>query len=56
MARVNLYSRQNLVTYYVRELKYCEEKLLDSPELKDYYMGKADGIRFALQLLEDKVS
>ena len=55
MAKRNLYSRNNLVEYYNRELKYCEEKILDSSELKDYYAGKADGIRFALQLLEDKV-
>jgi len=56
MAKRNLYSRNNLLTYYCRELKYCEEKLLDYPQLKDYYSGKADGLRFAIQLLEDKVS
>lgn len=55
MAKRNLYSRNDLLTYYTRELKYCEEKMLDSPQLKDYYVGKADGIRYALQLLGDKV-
>lgn len=55
MAKRNLYSRGNLLDYYKRELAYCEEKMIDSPQLKDYYAGKADGIRFAIQLLEDKV-
>lgn len=55
MAKRNLYSRADLLKYYQRELKYCEEKLLDIPQLKDYYLGRADGIRFAIQLLEDKV-
>lgn len=55
MAKRNLYSRDNLLAYYKCELAYCEKKLLDCTELKDYYAGKADGIRYAIQLLEDKV-
>lgn len=55
MAKRNLYSRANLLEYYERELKYCVEKSLASPGMKDYYVGKADGIRYALQLLGDKV-
>ena len=55
MAKRNLYSRANLLEYYERELKYCLEKSLASSGMEDYYEGKADGIRYAIQLLEDKV-
>lgn len=55
MPKRNVFSRNQLATYYEKELKYCEEKLFDFPQLKDYYSGKADGLRIALQLLEDKV-
>lgn len=54
MAKRNLYSRNDLSTYYTRELEYCEEKMLDFPQFKEYYAGKADGIRYAINLLEDK--
>lgn len=63
MPKRNLYSRSHLLMYYQKELEVCEDNLknpnkrmyLDYPEFKGYTAGKADGIRFAITLLEAKV-